>query len=115
MLKRGSTIEPSPRDFTWPGVPLGLPSLPALLYFLLALVGLHPTSPTRDASGKTDYNSLVGLLMGGAQLAGTALKWFMNDAQWAIGWLAVLSLLLLVVAIALYRYWKRAPCTSDVG
>jgi hypothetical protein len=88
--------------FTWSGVLLGLPSLPALLYFLLALVGLHTTSPTPDASGKTDYNSLVGLLMGGARLAGKALGWFMNSAQWAIGLLAVLSLLLLVVAIALF-------------
>jgi predicted permease len=87
--------------FTWSGVLLGLPSLAAVLYFVWALVGLHLT-PTAAAGGKTDANSLVGLLVGGAQLAGKALKWFTTSAQWAIALLGVVSMLLLVAAIALF-------------
>ncbi|MBZ5611087.1 MAG: hypothetical protein LAP38_22725 [Acidobacteriia bacterium] len=87
--------------FTWAGALLGLPSLAALLYFVWALVGLHLT-PTGNTGGKPEYNSLVGLLVGGAQLAGKAMKWLTAGAQWAIILLAALSLLLLVFAIVLF-------------
>lgn len=34
----------------------------------VALVGLNPTSPAENAGARPDYNSLAGLLVGGAEL-----------------------------------------------
>ena len=88
--------------FTWSGVLLGLPSLSAFLYFLWALVGVRIASPAGDAGGKPDYNSLVGLLVSGAKVAGKTLGWLTTGAQWAIALLTVVSMLLLLVAMALF-------------
>ncbi len=86
--------------FTWGAVLLGLPSLSGLLYFLWAL--LSSRLPAAAADGQADYNSLVGLLMAGAQAAGKALRWLVNGAQVAMVALAVIFTILLASAIALW-------------
>src|SRR5258708_530564 len=88
--------------FTWAGVLLGLPSLSALLYFLWALVGMRSSSLKEGSSGNPDPNSLIGLLVGAAHLAGKALSWFVNGAEWAVVALTVFSMLLLTIALVLF-------------
>lgn len=87
--------------FTWTGALLGLPSFAALLYFLYALVAMRLGSTAADTGGKSDYRSLVGLLVGGARLAGKAVNLFTTGAQWAIVALALAAGFLVLVALTL--------------
>jgi len=102
-----STIEPAPcdrvrrlylgRSSAWTALALCF-----ALFFFGAPVGLRRSSPKEYSGANPEPNSLIGLVVSAAHVAGKALNWFVNSAEWAIVALTVFSMLLLAVAIMLF-------------
>jgi hypothetical protein len=84
------------------GVICGIPSFPALVCLLWIAIRMHFATTTPSSNTTASSNPLVDMIASGLRSADQLFHFLATAAEWLIWVLAIVALLLVVLAVALF-------------